>query len=234
MIKVDRCVQYIKIHESLNGVNCKNDDIIKDIVTSFDYDINEITIIVNQLRNKATEPHNEFGVILGRFQPFHLGHGAIVNEIILDNKKPILLVGSINKTDERNPLTFEERKSLINTVYSDKDIHITGVNDNQDNSLWMNNICYALNHYAEFKGITFYVHNKEVDRYDFKYKGVKYRNEFYTKMLEVEGFKIKQLEFISRTDIKIDVNARDIRKDIESNKHLLDGRIYNKLKELGW
>ncbi|MDO8955164.1 MAG: bifunctional nicotinamide-nucleotide adenylyltransferase/Nudix hydroxylase [Gammaproteobacteria bacterium] len=54
------------------------------------------------------------GVFIGRFQPFHRGHLAIIQKALETCDKLIIVVGSINRARTiKNPWTFEERKALI-------------------------------------------------------------------------------------------------------------------------
>ena len=83
-------------------------------------------------------------VFVGRFQPFHNGHLKVVKWIIEKYGKILIVIGSIqeNRT-EKNPLTFEERKKMIKSVFLEKDIKnfkIVGVSDNIEDSLWIKNV----------------------------------------------------------------------------------------------
>ena len=57
------------------------------------------------------------GLILGRFQPFHLGHLSVIQEILNDQMEPIICIGSAQDGNTKNnPFTTEERKTMIKTV----------------------------------------------------------------------------------------------------------------------
>ncbi len=57
------------------------------------------------------------GLILGRFQPFHLGHLSVIQEILNDQMQPIICIGSAQEGNTKNnPFTTEERKTMIKTV----------------------------------------------------------------------------------------------------------------------
>lgn len=57
---------------------------------------------------------SDYIVFVGRFQPFHSGHKAIVEEALNNSKTVIIAVGSYRASiDSKNPWTFEERKSMI-------------------------------------------------------------------------------------------------------------------------
>lgn len=60
-------------------------------------------------------------VFIGRFQPFHNGHKAIVDAAIKQAKEVIIVVGSsFASRNIRNPFTFQERKAMIESVYDDE------------------------------------------------------------------------------------------------------------------
>ena len=59
--------------------------------------------------------------MIGRFQPFHLGHKAVIDEALKQAKEVIVVVGSsFAARNTRNPFTFEERKAMIDAVYTDE------------------------------------------------------------------------------------------------------------------
>ena len=63
----------------------------------------------------------DYLVFIGRFQPFHLGHSAIVSAALANSKKLIMLIGSANKPrSPRNPFTFDERVEMIKSSVAEK------------------------------------------------------------------------------------------------------------------
>lgn len=78
----------------------------------------------------------DYLVYIGRFQPFHNGHLAVVREALKLTKHLIILVGSANSSrNPRNPFTFTERAVTIdNAIFDDtpsraNDISIRPIND---------------------------------------------------------------------------------------------------------
>ena len=54
------------------------------------------------------------GFLIGRFQPFHLGHLEAVNFALSKVEQLYIAIGSSNKSNQpRNPFTVEERKQMI-------------------------------------------------------------------------------------------------------------------------
>jgi bifunctional NMN adenylyltransferase/nudix hydrolase len=60
-------------------------------------------------------------VFIGRFQPFHVGHKAVIDAALQQAKEVVVVVGSsFAARNTRNPFTFEERKAMIEAVYADE------------------------------------------------------------------------------------------------------------------
>jgi len=57
------------------------------------------------------------GLILGRFQPFHLGHLTLIKNVINDNFEPLICIGSSQEErTKENPFTMLERQKMIESV----------------------------------------------------------------------------------------------------------------------
>jgi len=190
--------------------------------------------------------NKRFGLINGRFQPFHIGHSAIINEILLEGLTPIIMLGSSNVTRDKtkNPLTYAQRKELIRLVYPNIPIVFVRGIDRHNWDDWFEGFIDSTTDvlFKEFDEhdidirdeVIIYHNDKEVDKTSFEFKGKAYHNTWYTEIFEDEGFETREVKFVKRDDVKIDSNARDIRENLEGMKHLLDARVYFKLKEWGW
>ena len=56
----------------------------------------------------------KYGVIILRAQPFHIGHIYVINEMLRENDKVLVIVGSANKSGtERNPLDIDFRMDMV-------------------------------------------------------------------------------------------------------------------------
>ena len=59
------------------------------------------------------------GLILGRFQPLHMGHLSIFESVIDNDEELVICVGSSNKKrTKENPYTSIERIQMIEYVLS--------------------------------------------------------------------------------------------------------------------
>jgi len=58
---------------------------------------------------------------IGRFQPFHMGHKAVVDTALMRAKKVAIVIGSDQQPrTARNPFTTTERIAMISAVYPDE------------------------------------------------------------------------------------------------------------------
>lgn len=102
-------------------------------------------------------------VILARFQPIHDGHLALIKEAFEENDKVLIIIGSADKLNKRNPIPINIRKKLveqtINTEFNSdeldkfKIISLNDLTDEKDNShdwgfyLYSNIVRYINQHY---------------------------------------------------------------------------------------
>jgi nicotinamide-nucleotide adenylyltransferase len=84
------------------------------------------------------------GFLIGRFQPFHLGHIEAVNFALSKVEQLYIGIGSSNKSHQlRNPFTAEERKLMITSSLDHetlKKISIFDIPDLNDHSKWVNSV----------------------------------------------------------------------------------------------
>jgi bifunctional NMN adenylyltransferase/nudix hydrolase len=78
-------------------------------------------------------------VFIGRFQPFHNGHRAIIDAAIKQAREVIIVVGSsFASRNIRNPFTFEERRQMIKSVFPDNNVKVVPVSDYPyDDNKWV-------------------------------------------------------------------------------------------------
>jgi|ERR1700742_5173485 len=159
----------------------------------------------------------KYGVLIGRFQPMHLGHQAIINEMIADDVEPIIVLGSAGKNDERNPFSFLERFEIIQSVYGN--IPILSLEDYATDAEWMFNLRRLLLQTTENRlaQTVVYYHRKPQDCIDGLHPLDCLRDHFAVK------------EALYPTQLGITINATDIRANPHLHRHYLDGRVYRRL-----
>lgn len=82
----------------------------------------------------------KYGLIVGRFQHIHIGHEKLINIGLKLCNKLLIFIGSANQLpSERNPYTYEYRKSLIEIIYKKEieegKIIIAPLNDWEDSTV---------------------------------------------------------------------------------------------------
>lgn len=85
------------------------------------------------------------GLVIGRFQPFHLGHKFLIEEALKIADKIIIGIGSANKNDEKNPWHWKDRKKFIQEFVNkenlrEKVVKIIQLHDNPDDDVWFGNL----------------------------------------------------------------------------------------------
>jgi len=84
--------------------------------------------------------------MIGRFQPFHLGHLGLVRQILNENGEIIIVIGSSQANyTPKNPFTAGERVWMIRDTLIESKIDMSKVfmvnaNDDENNSRWFSNI----------------------------------------------------------------------------------------------
>ena len=84
------------------------------------------------LDNQANKQYH-YLVFIGRFQPFHNGHKAVIEEALRRSNEVIILIGSANLPRSlRNPFSVAERTAMIKGAYSADEaarIHCVALDD---------------------------------------------------------------------------------------------------------
>jgi nicotinamide-nucleotide adenylyltransferase len=85
------------------------------------------------------------GLLIGRFQPFHLGHIYVIKEIQKVVDEVIICIGSAQKShSQENPFTAGERVMMIKkSLYENgitKNYYILPVPDVENNAVWVSHI----------------------------------------------------------------------------------------------
>lgn len=59
------------------------------------------------------------GVILARFQPIHNGHLQLILKAVQENDQVLVIIGSIDKLNARNPIPWTIRKEMVEEAIAD-------------------------------------------------------------------------------------------------------------------
>ena len=119
------------------------------------------------------------GLILGRFQPFHLGHLRLIEAVRDDNLELIICIGSAQEGRTKdNPFTTEERRIMVEAVVSrlDCEYQIYEIPDVNNNDLYVS-------HLETF-----------VPDFDTVYSG----NSLVLKLFKASGYRVVTPEMVNR------------------------------------
>lgn len=156
--------------------------------------------------------HSKVAVLVGRFQPFHLGHLSLVKQILIECRDLYIVIGSSQENyTPHNPFTTAERirmirHSLLEANIDMKRILLIPVADDENNARWLSNI------------------KSYVPSFDILYTG----NLFITALMENEGIKLKRPDF----SLKDHYNGTKIRNMIIENNSEWENLVPSSVKEI--
>lgn len=71
---------------------------------------------------------HDLAVFIGRFEPFHIAHKAVVDEALKKSNKVAIIIGSANTPrSHRNPFSYKERERMIRDAFPDENKRIITV-----------------------------------------------------------------------------------------------------------
>ncbi|MCP4523134.1 MAG: adenylyltransferase/cytidyltransferase family protein, partial [Candidatus Gracilibacteria bacterium] len=111
----------------------------------------------------------KLGLFIGRMNPPHKGHIAVIEKALSENDQVLILLGSNGDVDENNPLTFEQRKNLLMQYFlpsfrfngrcpkdgggneNNSKIQIDIIKDTKTDVEWVQNISNIIKEYGKIK-----------------------------------------------------------------------------------
>ncbi len=155
-----------------------------------------------------------YGILIGRFQPLHLAHQSIINQIMHDGLVPLIFIGSSNKSNEKNPFSYAQRASIIHEIYGGQVVTLP-IPDFALDAEW----AFRLEDTLKWVGIE----KKDCRIY------------YFLKTNDYNLFPlIAEFNYVRPTypEIYGEINASDIRRDPQKYKQYLDGRVLKYLTNL--
>lgn len=105
------------------------------------------------------------GVVIGRFQPFHNGHAALLTHALetVPGTVFVVLGSSFGARTPKNPFTWEERAAMISSVMGDraKRLHFVPVRDYYDDERWRQDVLGEINKNAKGSPVFLVGHQKD-------------------------------------------------------------------------
>lgn len=129
------------------------------------------------------------GLLIGRFQPFHLGHLDAVKFALSNVDELLIGIGSSNRFNEkRNPFTADERREMIESSLDGvtlKKVRIYYIPDVNDHERWTHHV------------------DEIVPSYDMVFSNDEFTHTLFGKRgIKVISVPLKQREILSGTDIR--------------------------------
>lgn len=88
-----------------------------------------------EVKTVSKKPY-QLAVVIGRFEPFHAGHGLLLNKALLVADKVVVLVGSANlPRTVKNPFSYEERRYMVKSFgemngFPEGSLYVVPIQDN--------------------------------------------------------------------------------------------------------
>ena len=150
------------------------------------------------------------GFLIGRFQPFHLGHLEAIKFALAKVEHLHVGIGSSNKShEERNPFTADERKKMILSSIDDELQKNLSIHDVNDHSKWTHLV------------------DQIIPEYDVVFSNDDFTHELYGK----RGKSIISVELKSRSDLS-GTNIRNLILTDQNWKQFLPSGTVDVLSEI--
>ena len=96
----------------------------------------------------------DYGIVIGRFQPFHLAHQDLIQHAINVSEKVIVILGSARSaSDVKNPFTPAMREEIIRACFPNENLEFRAVRDYPYNDhYWTTEIQNNVNEVVEEDG----------------------------------------------------------------------------------
>lgn len=153
-------------------------------------------------------------LFIGRLNPPHIWHIAIIDKALLDNEKVIILIWTKEDKDQNNPLTFLEIKEILLLKYKDnKKLEILELRDDRSDLVWIYNIYKIL--FENWNKI------KDINLYGWDFKNDSAYNTIKKYESHFNNFKFKYIEnprensFIEYDWKEYSVSSTNLRKALK-------------------
>lgn len=87
----------------------------------------------------------KIGIVIGRFQPFHLGHKYVIEKALEYCEKIYIGIGSAQVSDGKNPYSLKKRKQFLETFIKEEGfkpriLQIFSIDDHPDDDVWFDHL----------------------------------------------------------------------------------------------
>lgn len=93
----------------------------------------------------------KIGIFIARMNPPHKWHIKTIKKILKENDFSLIFFWSVNKKDELNPFSYEEKNAIIEKYFENfikEDIlKISFIDDHENDEIWIENLIKKLIHF---------------------------------------------------------------------------------------
>ena len=181
-------------------------------------------------------------VYIGRFQPAHSGHEAVLKHAIQNSDHLVVLVGSAEQArSPKNPFTFEERKKVLEAITTRlaQDewakgrkviIDILPVHDHvYNNQKWLMEVQEAVRSCTKSKNVTLTGCRKDGDESTFYLEFFpQWGQDFIQEVSELQVYSVDResgARLTPKSEIDIAVSSTNVRNRLFSTKQITDTEI---------
>ncbi|MBF0913816.1 adenylyltransferase/cytidyltransferase family protein [Candidatus Gracilibacteria bacterium] len=192
---------------------------------------------------EKVEKSETLGLIIGRMNPPHNGHLGTIKKALSENQKVLLLLGTPQKRDlEKNPLTFEQRKNLLEKCFKEEinetKLRIFEIIDSDSDFVWTDNVYKFVSNnyplgtdYPWARDVNFYFGESADSALNCIKENQKYFIDYNFNYIENP----RAGTFVEHNGEKIDLSATNFRKALRSGDEELarkftDPRIFYEIK----
>jgi bifunctional NMN adenylyltransferase/nudix hydrolase len=166
-------------------------------------------------------------VFIGRFQPFHNGHKAVIEAALEQAKEVVVVVGSsFAARNIRNPFTFQERKAMIEAVFPTDRVKVVPVSDYPyDDNKWVNAIQKIVDETVPYaKDVGLIGHSKDNTSY---YLNIFPRWKDHVEVADVDGINATDIRncLFGNCDFAALDNMPDAARDAMNKVIIVGGKI---------
>lgn len=173
--------------------------------------------------------YSKIGIYIGRFQPLHNGHINIIKKGLDECDIFIVIIGSINKCDEKNPFCYDDRMKSIILVpelkHSLERLFVMGINDSNQldpienvniDEVWYHHLSIGVNKFTKkYENKNVYLYGSVKD---------KYTEEYLSKIMSVLDI-IEYVPVSVYTHNEKYIHSTDIREEYVMIKNMFEEYI---------
>lgn len=189
----------------------------------FTYEVHSGTL------EELINPPKRYGVIFGRFQPFHLGHASYISLVKHLGYEPLVIVCSAQESGtEKNPYDFETRKKMVhgglNRWCYTAASNIVPLEDSlEDDASWLRRLQETVESITKGAEYVYFTHNKATEKGKYESLG---DSEYISDKIQHKKIDISDLNTYN-------VSATDIRNDPVGNKQYVTHRVWEIMSTYG-